>query len=45
MRKTVARALSRIGGPRAQQELRVIAEKDPEEWVRKVAKKNEPKQE
>ena len=45
MRKTVARALSRIGGPRAQQELRVIAEKDPVEWVRNVAKKNEPKEE
>lgn len=39
VRKTVARALFRIGGARADAQLRVMAEKDPTDWVRSVARK------
>lgn len=39
VRKTVAHALSRIGTARADEELRAMAEKDPTDWVRGVARK------
>jgi HEAT repeat protein len=37
VRKMAIEALGRIGGPEARQQLRAIAEKDPQEWIRKQA--------
>lgn len=40
VRKAAIQALSRIGGPEARQRIRVIADEDPEEWIRKLAAKS-----
>ena len=37
VRKMAIEALRRIGGPKAREQLRAIAERDPEEWIRRLA--------
>ena len=37
VRKMAIEALKRIGGPQAREQLRAIAERDPEKWIRRLA--------